>query len=543
MAPLRPRPSYRYHPLAFQGIRLLKIEPATAEWPDPKYSIVHMALGSTRYTYETLSYVWGPSTRTLLRLANKEAISITRRLAAALPHIARECATGYIWIDQICIDQNNVQERGEQVALMGQIYSSCSKVLVWLGKEHMERVTLAALMDHEWFGRAWIFQEIVLAPQSRFLVRLEDKHSKSRDDEPTSLERLHSLLVNRPITNAAENRQLETVHEMLNQWQWEHEQFNPAHPIERTLSRLSPHAKTSNDLDRLYAFFGLHMGVYLLSPEYEVPFSHALFSTAKSIIEGSSTLDILEVVPRVKADPPHTSEDVPLPSSAIHPRRVRFADKEVSDMKPLAMHRPSWLPDFSLPELVTPFRTSKSKLARGNEPGASMLPWNGHFVDNKLHTRGIVIDTVLVEISSPTENVDSAISSLYETALRIWQHHAFDHAQHPKPSLDRLQLALLSEGYCDALGVEESVKNRVHRAMHGRELWLTEHARFACGSYLQEKDVICILHGASNPVALRRRGKNTWITLGSCYLEGWMDPWSNEKCDWKDINSQEFVLL
>jgi hypothetical protein len=47
-------------------------------------------------------------------------------------------------------------------------------------------------------------------------------------------------------------------------------------------------------------------------------------------------------------------------------------------------------------------------------------------------------------------------------------------------------------------------EQRVHMAMHGGKLWCNEHARFASGSYLEEKDVVCILHGASNPVALRR---------------------------------------
>lgn len=39
-----------------------------------------------------------------------------------------------LWIDSICIDQSNLAEKSMQVALMGQIYSLASSVMVWLGE-------------------------------------------------------------------------------------------------------------------------------------------------------------------------------------------------------------------------------------------------------------------------------------------------------------------------------------------------------------------------------------------------------------------------
>ena len=65
---------------------------------------------------------------------------------------------------------------------------------------------------------------------------------------------------------------------------------------------------------------------------------------------------------------------------------------------------------------------------------------------------------------------------------------------------------------------------------------------FASGSYLRESDLICVLHGALNPVALRHGNAETWIVMESCYLEGWMDPWSHGKIDWKEDEGVEFVL-
>lgn len=42
---------------------------------------------------------------------------------------------GAIWIDSICINQECVRERGEQVRCMGSIYARAKEVLVWLGKQ------------------------------------------------------------------------------------------------------------------------------------------------------------------------------------------------------------------------------------------------------------------------------------------------------------------------------------------------------------------------------------------------------------------------
>ncbi|KAF2756255.1 hypothetical protein EJ05DRAFT_488040 [Pseudovirgaria hyperparasitica] len=41
---------------------------------------------------------------------------------------------GYLWIDQLCIDQGNVSERSQQVEMMEHIYSQASEILIWLGE-------------------------------------------------------------------------------------------------------------------------------------------------------------------------------------------------------------------------------------------------------------------------------------------------------------------------------------------------------------------------------------------------------------------------
>jgi hypothetical protein len=95
-----------------------------------------------------------------------------------------------IWVDAICIDQSNPDERSQQVQLMGQIYRNAQRVLVWLGHSDAEfggnfefavlmlednislkpglladdvGKTFIKLLSTPWFTRTWIVQEVALA--------------------------------------------------------------------------------------------------------------------------------------------------------------------------------------------------------------------------------------------------------------------------------------------------------------------------------------------------------------------------------------------
>ena len=53
----------------------------------------------------------------------------------ALHHLRQPDQSRYLWIDAICINQEDLDERSQQVGLMRQIYSQASHVVVWLGPE------------------------------------------------------------------------------------------------------------------------------------------------------------------------------------------------------------------------------------------------------------------------------------------------------------------------------------------------------------------------------------------------------------------------
>lgn len=85
-------------------------------------------------SYEAISYVWGPPVFPhALNLPDSSRLWITESLHSALQHFRYEDRTRTVWADAVCIDQSNLDERSQQVAIMGDIYRNAVDVLIWLG--------------------------------------------------------------------------------------------------------------------------------------------------------------------------------------------------------------------------------------------------------------------------------------------------------------------------------------------------------------------------------------------------------------------------
>jgi hypothetical protein len=76
--------------------------------------------------YEALSYVWVTDQASGPALVNDIEVPITRNLDVAFRHLRHPNNNRVLWVDAICINQNNITEREDQVKLVGQIYSSSS---------------------------------------------------------------------------------------------------------------------------------------------------------------------------------------------------------------------------------------------------------------------------------------------------------------------------------------------------------------------------------------------------------------------------------
>ena len=74
-----------------------------------------------------------------------EKIVVRKNLYEFLAHARLEGWNRHLWIDALCINQNDNVEKSGQVALIGEIYSRASQVLVWLGC--LSRVESESLLD------------------------------------------------------------------------------------------------------------------------------------------------------------------------------------------------------------------------------------------------------------------------------------------------------------------------------------------------------------------------------------------------------------
>jgi hypothetical protein len=183
-------PAYCYFPLSSEPgtIRLLRIMPHQDETADIQCELFEYPLQSSRSThlYEALSYVWGDSDQTLPILVHGKSFNVTVNLHAALLQLRNHSIERILWIDAICIDQDNQAEKEHQIQYMANIYGQANRVLVWLGeaaddsdlvfdvmrhvrnKEDitvlgMQRLELAALalLQRSWFQRIWVRQQIL----------------------------------------------------------------------------------------------------------------------------------------------------------------------------------------------------------------------------------------------------------------------------------------------------------------------------------------------------------------------------------------------
>ena len=118
--------------------------------------------------WEALSYCWGnrPSSEILrishmtAQAASDKALYITPSLHLALRHIRLKSRERTIWIDQTCVNQNDLEERARQIQHMSFIYTKADNVIAWIGSGdpdslmYMEMLSvISGLMDSGMYPR------------------------------------------------------------------------------------------------------------------------------------------------------------------------------------------------------------------------------------------------------------------------------------------------------------------------------------------------------------------------------------------------------
>ena len=130
-------PRYRYTPLP-EGERIEPFTQLLTLFPGEYSSPISCALEIVNVTqcqsvpYEALSYVWGRETAPAPIFCGDGELRITANLDHALRHL-RLARPRKLWVDALCIDQENMDERARQVGYMRLVYKHAALVIVWLG--------------------------------------------------------------------------------------------------------------------------------------------------------------------------------------------------------------------------------------------------------------------------------------------------------------------------------------------------------------------------------------------------------------------------
>jgi hypothetical protein len=185
-------------PLLPDSIRLLRLLPNEDKTAPVQCELFHYSLqesGRRTHPYEALSYVWGGSEKPQsisIREHNSKSghdstsghdLPATENLHAALSRLRYPCFERIIWIDAVCINQNDEREKEQQIQFMAKIYALANRVVVWLGEAaedsdqalHWIRVAggkkskysptnetiqqaVIALLHRPWFRRIWVWK-------------------------------------------------------------------------------------------------------------------------------------------------------------------------------------------------------------------------------------------------------------------------------------------------------------------------------------------------------------------------------------------------
>ncbi|KXT11517.1 hypothetical protein AC579_8514 [Pseudocercospora musae] len=140
-----------YTPLRDWQIRLLRLRPGhhgspliadlqVADLLHDEGVLLHAS--QERVFYDSLSHCWGPQDFLCPLLLRDGTFPITRSVHDALQRIRSKNRDQYLWIDAICINQEDDVEKSQQVSKMLAIFKKASHVVIWLGElgEHTKLV-------------------------------------------------------------------------------------------------------------------------------------------------------------------------------------------------------------------------------------------------------------------------------------------------------------------------------------------------------------------------------------------------------------------
>ena len=547
-----------YEALAPGDIRIVQVQPGRRGSPIRCHLTTLNVQTSPNAGYVALSYVWGPKTNQQTIFLNGRSFSVTRNLHSALQHIRERKRGVSLWIDAICINQNDNEERGHQIAHMRSIYYRARRVMIWLGEaddtsdaaidyilyeEHEDDILPLYVMDlfsRPWWSRVWVVQEAATA-RCEPILRCGD-----REFPWSCLRRLQTKV---PFTGW-----LQYVIEVR---MWGYKPHDTDDPIEKIHSTI-----------HMRMFFGavdrLRDGI-VLSWRDVLALGFVMQSTdPRDLIY--ALIGLLDPQKPLRLEPDY-AKDV-----AFVRREAAFLSLQCSEgLESLTMtssisreHLPTWVADLTDGEPGI-FMTADTSIYQAAQGTTARLRCSADY--RILHASGIVCDTIVDVVygrnnkntidkrafsrarhvaytSGKRNGLDTSVTKdrFWRTMIMNRGRPGFgstpDDLVYPAPKdLGHRYMAWQKEVEVPAEAIGEGIVAEWHleyfkpyfaslHAVSNSERWsffTTENGRFGFGQQgAMSGDLICLLCGGRVAYILRKE-KDYHILVGCAYVHGVMD--------------------
>ncbi|KAI7363332.1 hypothetical protein KC354_g6566 [Hortaea werneckii] len=506
--------TFHYPPLkSFKtGIRLAVIQPGTGSKALSIKLIDSFVTGpkDNLTLYDALSYTWGTGPRSKQILCNGKRMQVTETLLAALHRFRRPHHEVTLWIDQICICQERVKERNQQVQMMGDIFKGARQVIVWLGEDyedsragmqlagqlcavakkpnvcsvdvgdlethglpkrgHKRWKALAAILRRPWFWRTWVVQEVVLNPHVELVLgaaaltwdELESVVALLEGPAP-SLWQPDQVISASELPFSRINR-IRTRHRRLLDARRQSASIEPLDPSQLQSAPSQPDVDIDNpdilDLlfmsrglgatdprDKIYALLGLSK--HDIEPDY---------SQSPESIFIEFALQTLGVATNKFAKLEAINGEPPLASDPDFRRAIVLLSCAGRQNQRLSL--PSWIPDWTTTLASRPliFGLNETRYSAGGKR-LGVFDWR---YETGLHLSGILLDTVQIagkvkvdfdpQSIANTNNIDS-----HALIARWWQ-------EAQQLASKRIDTSPGSTPYTDAF---ERMRRRLYLCRHG----------------------------------------------------------------------------
>ena len=566
---------YEYSSLPLASIRLLCKDDDGAG--SSSWSLTQHVL-SDAPPFFALSYVWGTEKPTERFDIGQSVLKITPNLSILLHELEERRDVRFIWIDQICINQQDDVEKAIQVKMMRDVYVSAHKVLVWLGPSTkgsdlaMDSIppldesigvlprdrfaqdpspsclpdqndpfwpALVDLYKRPWYDRLWVLQEVILAKDIDVLcgnrsmpwAAFASFAIKMRELLPDALTDGFNARLQDCSNDSAKARDpgFVSIRDM------DALRSNEAAGLETPFSTylsIGQKCKVTNPLDRVYGLLGLLASeelVRCIDNRYDWEPWQGYLHFCKIYIERDPELALLSMAGCVS--------------------------------KPKEL--PSWCPNFDSPPNVTSFYCTYDGLSAGFKPGGprhSQIKTSA--TSNTITVPGFRMDRVKTVTKAADPRVDNTtpLTGSTDQMKAFLQYHCeclglfttvttgpqefvrtlvAGHLapSEPLPPTDfipvHIQVLVRSEamtrgGALPTLSAEEYVMKKWLLALGAqifRRFFITENGRVGIGNgSVKEGDHICVFYSAGPLYLLRYVDADASAELvGDAYVDGLMD--------------------